>query len=587
MALETKMGMCVIVILLCAFGFLVYRKFDVRQQQLLQVNSGATGEQNAAGSASDQENATVLASFQQSQELKQPNGTTIADQSAEVLAGMAPDSGVMEASPFGDGFPELNEPIATDSSIAGQTAVQPVQEIDPFQDPAFGQTEATQSATAEPVTRLEVDPFASEGAAAAEVSNPVAVTDPAEVVDPFMPQPADANSDKEESENLFGDVASSTPTAEPLAEPSRVTEYDNFPEAGAGEENGVLLLPVSESSSEPVAVFGDESPVLTIPDEQAPAADSDAAFADFSGLTTVDENGPELKPASEDTSNLLAMLDEQQTETAASQSSAFDEPTPVFPDLQADQGAESAFGSLTIEDQPSDSVSQQTSGLREPDLSDTFLADDTEEVQITSPDNSGAFDFLQETDQPPRATTVINQAVGSDGGMAARFDVKGYNYDNGVQQASHSDDACKVLVVQPNENYWKISKRAYGTARYFSALALYNQHRISDPKKMRPGMKVLIPEAEVLEARYPELFKEFQAKPSLPGGYFITQEGTPAYRIGASETLSEIAEKHLGRSSRWVQIYRMNQHVLKDPNKLKLGLVLQLPDDATDIHMAP
>ncbi len=141
--------------------------------------------------------------------------------------------------------------------------------------------------------------------------------------------------------------------------------------------------------------------------------------------------------------------------------------------------------------------------------------------------------------------------------------------------------------MQPNDNYWTISKRAYGTSRYFSALALYNQHRVKDPRKLRPGMKVLIPNPQELETKYPELFREFQEKTKQPAGYFLQKNGTPAYRVGEKETLSEISQKHLGRASRWMQIYRMNESRLKDPNHLKPGTVLVLPHDATDVNIVP
>ena len=98
---------------------------------------------------------------------------------------------------------------------------------------------------------------------------------------------------------------------------------------------------------------------------------------------------------------------------------------------------------------------------------------------------------------------------------------------------------------------------------------------------------MLIPAASVLEQRYPEFFRNQQRRPVQPAGYFLKPDGTPAYRVGERETLSEISQKHLGRASRWIQIYRLNQQTLKDPNKLKLGTVIVLPDDATDVHLAP
>ena len=61
--------------------------------------------------------------------------------------------------------------------------------------------------------------------------------------------------------------------------------------------------------------------------------------------------------------------------------------------------------------------------------------------------------------------------------------------------------------------------------------------------------------------------------------------GAPMYRVGADDTLGGIAQKHLGRFSRWVEIYQINQHRLKDPNALTLGDVLELPADASRVSM--
>lgn len=100
-------------------------------------------------------------------------------------------------------------------------------------------------------------------------------------------------------------------------------------------------------------------------------------------------------------------------------------------------------------------------------------------------------------------------------------------------------------------------------------------------------MKVLIPAAEVLEERYPLLFPEMQNTQIQPAGFFLLEDGSPAFRVGGRETLSEISERFLGRSSRWTEIYRLNQTALKDPNKLKPGLVLALPADAVEVNVAP
>ncbi len=168
-----------------------------------------------------------------------------------------------------------------------------------------------------------------------------------------------------------------------------------------------------------------------------------------------------------------------------------------------------------------------------------------------------------------------------------KFSLAAFNYQNNAESPVDDGNQYEVTVVQPGDNYTTISRRVYGSIRYFSALAVFNQHRIPDPRKMRPGMKVLIPAAEVLEERYPLLFPELQNTQVQPAGFFLLEDGSPAFRVGGRETLSEISERFLGRSSRWTEIYRLNRTALKDPNKLKPGLVLALPADAVEVNVAP
>ena len=156
-------------------------------------------------------------------------------------------------------------------------------------------------------------------------------------------------------------------------------------------------------------------------------------------------------------------------------------------------------------------------------------------------------------------------------------------------------DRPEVYTVRPGDNYWHISKKQYGTVRYFMALARYNQERIPDPKKMRPGMKVLTPTRDILESRNPDLFPKFAANTTgvhnvahqggEAAGFYVDAQGTPMYRVGPDDTLGGIAQKHLGRFSRWVEIYQMNRHRLKNPDALSLGDVLQLPADASRVSM--
>ena len=173
---------------------------------------------------------------------------------------------------------------------------------------------------------------------------------------------------------------------------------------------------------------------------------------------------------------------------------------------------------------------------------------------------------------------------------------------NSWQPTSTSTTNSLEYEVQPGDNYWSISRKTYGTARYFRALELFNQRRIPDARKMRPGMKVMTPKSETLESAFPKLFPKTlasarqttresvtttrrQPRPAQPAGFFRDQRGQPMYRIGRNDTLSEISQRHLGRATRWIQIFNLNRDVLKDPNALKLGAELRLPADASRVEL--
>ena len=132
------------------------------------------------------------------------------------------------------------------------------------------------------------------------------------------------------------------------------------------------------------------------------------------------------------------------------------------------------------------------------------------------------------------------------------------------------------------------------------ALAKHNQQVISDPKRMKPGVAIATPDVSVLEQQYADLIPKAapteQAAPVMktqarktedsgPAGFFVSNDGSPMYRVSGQDTLSDIAKSHLGRSSRWVQILEMNRKVLRDGNELKIGTVLRLPPDASRVQV--
>ncbi len=156
-------------------------------------------------------------------------------------------------------------------------------------------------------------------------------------------------------------------------------------------------------------------------------------------------------------------------------------------------------------------------------------------------------------------------------------------------------------LVEEGDHFCAISKKVYGSEKYYLALAEHNRSRVADPCRMRPGLIIITPAKEVLEQQHaalipklkpaveakdekPHATKKVTAAP-LPSGIFYDDQGAPWYRVGKGDTISGIAKAHLGRASRAIHIANRNQERLPDPNNLRLGQELRLPNDASQVRL--
>lgn len=180
-----------------------------------------------------------------------------------------------------------------------------------------------------------------------------------------------------------------------------------------------------------------------------------------------------------------------------------------------------------------------------------------------------------------------------------------------------------TYTVQEGDSYWNISKKVYGTAKYFQVLADLNQGTIADPQKMKAGTVIQTPDASFLQSQLKTVRRTaptgltgsietdgradrtgnidsdessasnaetvvVSRRPATqeePSGILFNQQGYPMFRIGETDTLTSIAADHLGRASRWEQIYNMNRDRLQSPDKLQIGMVLKLPADASRVPL--
>jgi len=401
-------------------------------------------------------------------------------------------------------------------------------------------------------------------------------------------------------------VASESPFADAADE---TRQFAGNPSEPTGFSN---VSPVDTSLA---ATDGFSEPALTA----GPLTNTDSSFAADTAMRTTDTEEPLVAAAepatsepalefpapaaesSETISNADSAAARQPAEAespeavlpAIGSDSGFSEPVPAAADVSAPAEEPMLLAQAEQQDPPAFSGFTPDEPVQRAPAAELFFGDSTDRAAepaaqgraASGYSNSAGFNAVARPAARPSRQALRN-AAGS--GTDGRFDLAAFNYQNSTQ-ANPSSDAADVptVIVQEGENYTKLSKRVYGTTRYFSALAVFNQHRIPDPRHMRSGMIVLTPDRRLLEEKYPQLFIDSQPRIVEPPGFLLLEDGSPAYRVGERETLSDVSKKHLGRASRWAELYEMNRSVVNDPNKLKPGTILALPDDATEVVIMP
>lgn len=176
----------------------------------------------------------------------------------------------------------------------------------------------------------------------------------------------------------------------------------------------------------------------------------------------------------------------------------------------------------------------------------------------------------------------------------------------GFAEPVPSTGASQQYTVASGDSFWTISKKVYGTGRHWQKLAEYNREVVPNADRIRPGTVLSVPDATVFggsavavtslspvsEAsnaivpvetanRVGPAVSAASNGPAESNGFFFSDQSYPMYRVGKEDTLTTIAASHLGRASRWRQIYHMNRAALQSPDRLQIGMVLQLPADAS------
>ncbi|QDU37865.1 LysM domain/BON superfamily protein [Maioricimonas rarisocia] len=607
---ESKIALMLVVCLAGVFTFVLYKKLEGRKQLLAQEVSFDGGVAASTEDASPPTDAAP-AGADESTAMK-PVPTPAALEGADISASPPRDAATSDAGSTWQIAQQ--EPTPAGAVRASASA--------PSDGGLFAPSRAVAESPTLPAEQNEpesVNPFAPSQTEPTAAPAEVAANNRDEAVPLFdfnePARPAAPREQPAEEDNPFAprDMVADSPPGqrEPQSEPN--------PFAAAGETQNTspeasaqpVFSPFAPEQSEPAAMA--DAPVQGEPEpnpffvDEGPAAPAtvDATPAEFTPFpTAAAEPGPAMTPPRHADSAIQPVQHERSSSDELAAEATIEilpqtEPQPA-PEMEIQptqpEPAEDPFfmpvpSEPTSEPpaQPADEPTFEPSPESMPVLGDEpaetlpeLPASPTpqpdpfgEPIPVATPEPEPAAVTLPATDynQPPAGMQPVD------------------NMQPITPAPATGTEPVDVHVVKQNENFWTISRKWYGRGAYFSALAAYNSERIPDPRKMRPGMKVLIPQLDVLVSRYPKLVANLpRPATSIPpqqmqaaDGFFVDPAGHPRYRIGKNDTLTEIARRHLGRSSRWVQIYGMNGDVLSSPEHLKIGTVLRLPHDASNI----
>lgn len=150
--------------------------------------------------------------------------------------------------------------------------------------------------------------------------------------------------------------------------------------------------------------------------------------------------------------------------------------------------------------------------------------------------------------------------------------------------------------VKKNESLYGIAKHYLGAGEKWQVIVAANSH-LSSPERLREGMTLRIPTNKnsalaaapkakpTLRLGRPGIVRTPARRPNVANDEAGDHEhstkppsGTKSYVVRKGETLSSIALTQMGSKSHWKKLYHANRETLPNPNSLREGQKLTIPE---------
>lgn len=182
-------------------------------------------------------------------------------------------------------------------------------------------------------------------------------------------------------------------------------------------------------------------------------------------------------------------------------------------------------------------------------------------VATLSTPNAPKKETVAEPEQP-KAERVADSANGRGQGARAK----------GTKQGQGT-----VWTVAAGETLGDISLKHYGSTRYWDEILAANPN--ASEHRLQVDQKLLLPVIDTAPKKSASVAANTTAAKQSKKRVLQADE----IEVAAGDTLSEIAQKHLGRASRWEEIADLNPRA--NPNALQVGMVLKLPQAAARLDV--
>ncbi len=134
----------------------------------------------------------------------------------------------------------------------------------------------------------------------------------------------------------------------------------------------------------------------------------------------------------------------------------------------------------------------------------------------------------------------------------------------------------RTITAKAGDTLGALASKHLGSSRDWPALLDANRKLLDAPEDLQVGMKLRLPAAQTEDEadEVDDADDDFYRTPAR------RRRGAPngkPYKVRHGDTLSSLADRFLGDSAHWYELYRANQGQIDDPDVLRPGTELLIP----------